>query len=168
MKKNKRKWSEDVGSIDFMQLIIGLLIVGIACVGTFQALNYGNEQLNYEMRYRRAISTARSYLEYWQGRVHVDFNPNDVQMRQGNLGQSVEPTLLDDRGTTTQSDDIYCYVRYGPITPVTNQALGTVKGQPVVSHWVIRVQVTWWEPDQTHDTLPHEVVFQGTMVPAAL
>ena len=166
--KKKRRWSSDAGSIDFMQLVVGLLIVGVACVGTFQALNYGNDQLNYQMRYRNAISIARSYVEYWQGRIHVDFDANNGLLRQGNLGRPVAPTLLDDRGTKSAADDIFCYVRYGPITPVTNKLLGTIKGNPVTSHWIIRVQVTWWEPDQSHDLLPHEVVFQGTMVPASL
>lgn len=168
MKRIGRKWGGDVGSIDFVQTIVGLMIVGIACVGTFAAMQYGNDQLNYQMRYRKAMSVARSYLEYWQGRIHTDL-PKNLRDWQGNLGQNVPQTLLDPGDPLTANDDLYCYVRYGQITPVYNQELGVDRnGHTVLSHYVIRVYVTWWEPDQPENTPPHEVKFEGTMVPAAL
>ncbi len=143
------------GSIDFVQIVIGLLIIAIACVGTFQAINYGNDQLNYQMRYRKAISIARSTVEYWQGRVHTDIDFTNANELAGNLGKVVPSTYLDEYTN--------CYVRYGKIIPVDLQNTG-----PGIDHWIIRVQVTWWEPDQLPSTLPHEVTFQGTMVPAEM
>ncbi len=168
MKRNTRRWNEDVGSLDFMQVIIGLLIVGIAAVGTFQALNYGNDHLNFQMRYRNATSIARSHLEYWQGRIHTDMPVMDREWA-GNLGQIVDPTLLDEGDPNKVGDEVYCYVRYGRILPQYNVLLGNDKnGTPLISHYVIRVQVTWWEPGESTNLIPHEVNLQGTMVPAAL
>lgn len=168
MKWLSRKWREDAGSIDFVQIVVGLMITAIASVGTFQALSYGNDQLNYQMRYRKAMSVARSYAEYWQGRIHTDF-PTTVREFQGTLGQPVQGSILDPRDPTTEADDIMCFVRYGRITPVTNQELGNTRdGQPIVSHYSIRVQVSWWEPDEDTRWEPHMVTFDAAMVTAAL
>jgi len=170
MMNEKRRWSDDVGSIDFVQLIVGLLIVGIACVGTFQALQFGNDQLNQQMRYRRALSEARSCVEYWQGRIHTD-TPNNLEMN-GNLSSpngSNNDVLIDEGDPDNPNDDVIGYVRYGPIVPIPNAELGKDKrGQTLISHYVIRTRVTWWDPGQSHAERPHEVKFQGAMVPAAL
>lgn len=158
------RWKRDVGGIDFIQIVIGLTIVAIAAVGTFQALNYGNEQLNYQMRYRKAMSIARSHLEYWQGRIHIDFNAGDQRTKAGNFGQPVEATLLDEGDPNTADDDVNCYVRYGPLEPVDLPLTGAG-----LDHWTIKVKVTWWEPDQDLiRDVPNEVKLQGTMVAAAL
>ena len=160
MKWNLGKWREDAGGIDFIQIVIGLMIVAIAAVGTFQALQFGNDKLNQQMRYRKAISIARSYVEYWQGRIHTDFNPNDPLVRNGNLTQVVDPTVLDRGDPTTDADDIVCYVRYGPLDPVDLPATGAG-----VDFWRINVKVTWSEPG-SQESPPVE--FNGTMVSAAL
>jgi len=166
MKWKKQKWGEDVGSIDFMQVVIGLLIVGVACVGTFQALEYGNDQLNYQMRYRKAMSIARSSVEYWQGRIHTDY-PDEREMA-GNINRG-EESILDKMDPRTDVDDIYCNVSYGVIVPMRNVELGVDRsGNPLVTHFVIRSRVTWMEPGQSPTTPPHEVTFQGSMVTAAL
>jgi len=165
--RTKRRWGEDVGSIDFIQIVVGLLIVGIASVGTFQALQFGNDQLNFQMRYRSATSIARSYIEYWQGRIHTD-TPNAREM-EGNLRQNVAQTLLDKGDPDDPADDVYCYVRYGKITPKEEVLLGKDKqGRTLISHILINVQVTWWEPDQNPESDPKEIKFTGAMVPAAL
>lgn len=165
--KTKRRWGEDVGSIDFIQIVVGLLIVGIASVGTFQALQFGNDQLNYQMRHRGAISIARSYVEYWQGRIHAD-SPTSRELA-GNLGQAVDQTLLDEGDPDNPADDVYCYVRYGRFEPKANAELGQDRqGHTLISHTLIHVYVTWWEPDQSPASDPHEVKFTGAMVPASL
>jgi hypothetical protein len=166
MKWLNRNWREDAGSIDFVQVVVGLMIVGIAAVGTFQALQFGNDQMNMQMRYRRAMSEARSHVEYWQGRVHIDFDNVTVQERQGNLNMGdggVPQTTLDFGDPTTPNDDVVAYLRHGPLLPVdlAETGVGT-------DYWRIRVQVTWREPDQAPNTEPHRVTFDGTMVPAAL
>jgi hypothetical protein len=163
MKRMNSKWRDDAGSIDFIQIVVGLMIVAIAAVGTFQALNYGNDKMNQQMRYRKAMSIARSYVEYWQGRIHTDFDPTDPRITAGNLNQPVDPTELDLGDPTTDADDVECYVRYGRLDPVDIQETG-----PGVDYWRINVQVTWWEPDQPRYTDPEMVTFSGTMVSAAL
>ncbi len=163
MKCLNSKWRNDAGSIDFIQIVIGLMIVAIAAVGTFQALSFGNDKMNQQMRYRKAISIARSYVEYWQGRIHADFNPTDARTRAGNLNQVVDPTELDLGDPKTDADDVMCYVRYGPLDPVDLLETGTG-----VDFWRINVKVTWWEPDQSRNAEAHLVKFNGTMVSAGL
>jgi hypothetical protein len=163
MKCLNRKWRDDSGSIDFIQVVIGLMIVGIAAVGTFQALNFGNDQMNQQMRYRKAMSIARSQVEYLQGRIHTDFDEKDDRFIGGNLTQNADPTTLDLGDLTRADDDVMCYVRYGRLVPVD-----LVETGPGADYWRIRVQVTWWEPDQDQRSLPHMVTFDGSMVPAAL
>ena len=168
MTKGKRNWSDEAGSVDFVQVVIGLLIVGIACVGTFASLQFGNDQLNYQMHYRKAMSIARSQVEYWQGRIHTD-TPS-VREMQGDLNA---PSLnnisvtIDAGDPNNPNDDIIGYVRYGQIVPITNLALGKDKtGMPLVSHFIVRANVSWQE---LGPGAPLNIVkFQGAMVPAAL
>jgi len=162
MRKTKLRWSGDDGSIDFIQVVIGLMIVAIACVGTFEALAYGYDHLNQQMRYRKALSIARSYVEYWQGRIHTDFDPSDRVTRAGNLGGG-QTVLLDEGDPTTSVDDIYCTISYGPLEGVDLQVTGVG-----VDYWKIRVYVKWWEINESHTIPPHEIFFDATMVPAAL
>jgi len=162
MKSIKNTWQREEGGIDFVQLIVGLMIIAIAAVGTFQALIYGYEQLDYEMRYRKAVSVARSYMEYWQGRIHTDINLYDRQVLNGNLGRP-EVLLLDERDPTIDYDDVYCQVSYGPIDMVDLPTTGVG-----TDHFNLRVYVTWWEPEQREDRPPHEILFHASMVPAAL
>lgn len=158
------KWRNDAGSIDFIQIFVGLTIVAIAAVGTFQALSFGNDKMNEQMRYRKAISIARSHIEYWQGRIHNDFDPNDIRITSGNLNNRVEPTELDNGDPTTEADDITCEVRYGRLNPVDIQETGVG-----ADYWEINVKVTWYEPNQTPGRdEPQTVTLSGTMVPAAL
>lgn len=165
MRKTKHRWSGDDGSIDFIQVVIGLMIVAIACVGTFQALAYGYDHLNQQMRYRKALSIARSYVEYWQGRIHTDFDPNDRQTRAGNLAGGGQTVLLDTGDPTTTSDDIYCNVAYGPLEAVDLQVTGVG-----IDYWKIRVYVNWDEYPAGHNRPPRhsDIFFDATMVPAAL
>ncbi len=163
MRNLNSKWRDDAGGIDFIQIVIGLMIVAIASIGAFQALNYGNEKMNQQMRYRKAISVARSYVEYWQGRIHTDFEPTDPRLVAGNFDQVVDPTELDLGDPTTDADDVMCYVRYGRLDPVDLAETGVG-----VDYWRINVKVTWWEPDQPHNTDPQMVKFSGTMVSAGL
>lgn len=167
MKWLNKTWREDAGSIDFVQVIVGLMIVGIAAVGTFQALQFGNDQMNQQMRYRKAMSVARSYLEYWQGRVHIDPPTQDNELA-GNLNKgdqdpSVRRITLDEGDLTKDNDDVECYLRYGRITPV--DLMETGEGD---DYWRLRVKVSWYEPDQDHATEPHSVTFDGSMVPAEM
>src|SRR3972149_2928910 len=103
-----RKMCGEEGSIDFMQLSVGLMIISIASVGTLQSLYYGYEQLDQQMRHRKAVMVARSYVEYIQGRIHTDFDPkrsSDTKFKNGNHGNP-EEALLDARDPSTDLDDI--------------------------------------------------------------
>lgn len=166
MTVNLKKWREDEGGIDFVQLIVGLMIIGIAAIATFDALHYGYEQLDYQMRYRKAISIARSYAEYWQGRVHTDFDPRDPGYRAmlaGNLNHP-ETVLLDERDPEEPYDDITAKLSYGRLVPVDLQTTGLG-----IDHWKIRVYLTWhepWEDDRSERI--HEIFLDATMVPSAM
>ncbi len=161
MQMFKKLCQRDEGSIDFVQLVIGLLIISIAAVGTFQALIYGYEQLDYEMRHRKAVSIARSHVEYWQGRIHTDM-PTSRQEANGNLNRPNQ-FLLDERDPNTDIDNIDCWVSYGPLEPIDLPTTGDG-----VDHFKVRVYVSWWEPEQSRLTKAHEIFFDATMVPAAL
>ncbi len=169
------KWREEEGGIDFVQLVIGLLIISIAAVGTFQSLFWGYEQLDFQMRYRKAISIARSYAEYWQGRIHTDFPeptaPSFRAIKAGNLAHPLE-VLLDERDPLKSDDDIMCKISYAPLNAV--DLITTGEG---IDYWTIRVRVTWFEPtDNPRDSdiyedrngKPHEIEFYTAMNPATL
>jgi len=158
-----KAWRQDEGSIDLIQIFVGLLIIAIAAVGTFQALFYGYEQLDYQMRYRKAICEARSYVEYWQGRVHTDLDINNRQIMNGDLRSQGKEALLDSRDPSTVLDDVFCKVNYGPIVRVDLEETGTG-----VDHFLIYVIVTWWEPNDSPAAPPHKVEFHAAMVTAAL
>ncbi len=164
MKWKKQAWRQDDGSIDLMQLFVGLLIISVASIGTFQALFYGYEQLDYQMRYRKAVSTARSYMEYWQGRVHTDLKFNNMQVMHGNLARP-ETFLLDERDPTTDYDDIYCEVAYGPITPRVLNSEEENYGSDVSYYYDLYVRVEWYEPND-YNGPARKIEFDGAMVPA--
>jgi len=162
MNELTKAWRRDEGSVDFIQIFVGLLIISIAAVGTFQALFYGYEQMDFQMRYRKAISVARSYVEYWQGRVHTDLDFNNHEILLGNLRHPNE-ALLDSRDPTTVLDDVFCDVAYGKIEKVDLEETGVG-----VDHFLIYVIVTWWEPNDSQVAPPHKVEFHAAMIPAAM
>ena len=166
MKRKKRAWRQDDGSIDLMQLIVGMIIISVASIGTFQALFYGYEQLDYQMRYRKAISMARSYMEYWQGRVHTDIKFEDRAVMNGNLARPIT-LLLDERDPTSTYDNIYCDVAYGPIRPRVLNSEDEQAGTDASFFYDISVQVEWFEPNDYNGT-PHIIIFDAAMVPSDL
>jgi hypothetical protein len=139
-----------------------LVIVAISALGTFKALAFGYDHMNQEMRHRKAISVARAYLEYWQGRIHTDFDQTDQRVLAGNL-QRPEVVLLDPVDPATDADDVWCRVSYAPLEWVDQPTTGVG-----VDFWKIRVHVEWFEPYQPRRDSPYEVDLFGTMVPSAL
>lgn len=164
MLKLSKRWSGDSGSVDFVQLVIGMFIVALACAGTFKAIQFGNDHLKKEMRYRQAMCVARSYMEYWQGRVNI-YLPNDNGSMQGTLNRNVEQVLLDAGNPEEPGDEVYGMVRYGEILAKRSPQLGTEKDSrlPRLSHYVLSVTVTWHEPDEPAN-ITHEVLFKGAMI----
>ena len=159
-----KRWRQDEGSIDFVQLIVGLMIISIAAIGTLQALYYGYEQLDFQMRHRKAISIARSHVEYLQGRLHSDFdltNFRDLYLKAGNLSNP-DVRLLDDRDPSYDYDDIFCEVSHG-VLKLWN--LPNTKGD---DFWEIGVLVRWSEPGENDIVGSHTVYFAARMVPAGI
>jgi hypothetical protein len=163
------KWRGDEGGVDFIQLVVGLLIISIAAVGTLQALYYGYEQLDYQMRYRKAIAMARSQVEYIQARLHSDLIESDFRDQYFLAGNMANPEkrLLDERAPESQPngayDDIYCKVKHRVIVkwddPVTRG----------FDYWKIQVFVEWNEPDEgDHPNAFHQVFFDARMIPAGI
>jgi|SaaInl8_200m_RNA_FD_contig_31_80676_length_716_multi_3_in_0_out_0_1 hypothetical protein len=174
MNAYKSRLHEDEGGLDFVQIVIGLLIISIAAVGTFQSLFWGYEQLDFQMRYRKAISIARSYAEYWQGRIHTDFpSSKDASFRSvkaGNLSSPLE-VLLDQRDPARDDDDIVCKIAYAPLVPVDLNTTGSG-----IDYWEIVVRLTWYEPNSElgsrgydeQRSFPHEIVFYTAMTYSTL
>ncbi|MDP8239023.1 MAG: hypothetical protein P9X24_08025 [Candidatus Hatepunaea meridiana] len=157
----KQKWCSDGGSIDLIQLIVGLMIISIAVIGTLNALVWGYDHLDNQMRHRKAVSIARSYVEYLQGRLHTDFDRNnfrDQYLLAGNVAHPQE-RLLDVRNPGNVYDDIKCDVSHGPLTAVN---LPDTKG---TDYWVIRVFVEWKEPNDNSVEPLHKVFFEARMFP---
>jgi len=166
MKLFRKVWSQDKGSIDLIQLFVGLLIISIASIGTVDALFSGYEQLDYQMRFRKAITIARAHAEYWQGRIHTDF-PSTQEM-QGNL-MNPEVFMLDERDPTTNYDDIYCEVRYSRIEdkPLIAESVdGFAPDQGGSKFFLINVNIRWFEPNDSYEARPREIDFFATMVQA--
>ena len=163
MKRLKHKLMQEDGGIDFVQLIVGIMIISIATLGTFQSLFYGYDQLDYQMRYRKALSIARSQVEYWQGRIHTDF-PTVAKMN-GNLG-SPQVFSLDKRDLTTSRDDIECEVAYAKIDAIPDPE--SISNE--IDHWDIRVIVTWYEPGKSEDAgdASNTIELYAPMVPSTL
>lgn len=140
----RKRWCTDEGSLDMIQLVIGMLIVAIAAVGSYQALFFGTTQLDAEMRYRKAIALARSYAEYWQGRIHIDFPQFDDPRRPhtiaGNLTDRIT-VVLDKRDPSTTEDDVNATIAYRRLEEVYRES-----NPSEILYWRIRVIVRWEEP----------------------
>ena len=168
MNRQLNAWRRDEGSIDLIQVFVGILIISIAAIGTFQSLFYGYEQLDYQMRYRKAISIARAYAEYWQGRIHTDIDLDDLRVRSGNLYRP-QSVLLDQRDPSILYDDVYCEVAYGPLSPKTFSVANAVNEQDATAaFYEFEVYVYWYEPEDITRGEPHEIAFHAAMAPAAL
>ena len=157
----RKKWRNDEGSVDLMQLFVGLLIISIAAVGTLQGLVWGYGQLETQMRHRKALSIARSYVEYLQGRLHCDFDVTkraDQMLAAGNTTLPLR-RLLDERDPATDYDNIYCDLWH---TELVSVDLPETKG---TDYWKIRVFVEWEEPTDLAREPTHKVWFEARMTP---
>lgn len=163
MKFWRKKWRGDEGSIDLIQLVVGLMIISIAAVGTLKALYWGYEQLDYQMRHRMAISIARSHVEYLQGRLHSDFDEakfQDAALKTGNITNPLIK-LLDARNPNIDYDDIYCEVSHDELKPFND-----TKTKALVDYWKIQVFVRWNEPGDDSTVPLKKVFFEARMVPS--
>jgi len=166
MNTSKKRWCAEDGSLDMIQLVIGSLIVAIAAVGAYQSLYFGTTQLDSQMRYRKAISIARAYAEYWQGRVHIDFpestDPRYLSVISGNLTNPVR-VRLDERDPAVQDDDIWADLSYRRLKPYARS-----NNQNELAYWQINVIIEWWEPGAQTENNKREIEFVAAMAPAAL
>lgn len=145
MKKNER------GSIDFMQLIAGLIIIVVVIIAFSKILVYGYVNLEGEMRYKKGLSIARSHVEYIQARIDSDFDLGDRKLIFG----STKTILLDARKPDTPLDNIYCEVSHEALIPVDFVETG-----PGVDFYKFWVSVKWTEPDGQEK----EIEKLGTMI----
>ena len=161
MKFWRKKWHRDEGSVDLIQLIVGLMIISIASVGTLKSLYWGYEQLDYQMRHRKAISIARSHVEYLQGRLHSDYNASKFQDEALRVGNIANPLikLLDERDPSIDYDNIYCEVSHDELKPFYHPE---TKG---LDYWKIKVFVRWNEPGEDSVDPLRKVFFVARMVP---
>lgn len=130
----------DKGSVDFVQLVVGLLIIAIAAIGATKTFVHGWNTQDWQIRQKKALSIARSEVEYLQARINSDFDPNDRDFMNGNRARPSEK-LLDERDPETALDDIYCDVSYSALSPVDDPATGNG-----VDFYQFTVTVSWLEP----------------------
>ena len=160
-----KKWRSDDGSIDFIQIVTGLVIIGIASIATIDGFHQGYGWLDYQNRHTKAVSIARSYMEYLQGRIHTDFQParfEDARLMQGNRTAPLE-VLLDGRNPADPNDNVFCSVYHGPFLAVDRPETG--EG---IDYWRIRVWVQWNEPNSNSPVLHHQIFLEGMMLPEGL
>ena len=161
-----QKWRSDEGSLDFIQVITGLVIIAIAAITTIDGLGQGYGWLDYQNRHTKAVAIARSYMEYLQGRIHTDFDPagrfEDAQLMQGNKRAPVT-VLLDGRDPANPNDNVECKVHHGPLLPIDQPQTGTG-----IDFWKIRVHVEWNEPKSHSMFEKHSVFFESAMISSGL
>lgn len=156
-----QNWRSDEGSIDFVQIVVGLLIIGIAAIGTIDGFHQGYGWLDFQNRHTKAVSIGRSYMEYLQGRVHTDFDPGsfeDNQLMRGNLRQPII-VLLDGRDPDNPNDQVFCNVYHGPF--LDEDVPETGEG---VDFWRLRVWVEWNEPKSHSAVELNKVFFESVMI----
>jgi len=125
--------------MNFMQLIVGLMIIMIAALGMTKTFSYGWDTQDWQIRQHKASSIAQSEVDYIQGRIDSDFDMNDRILVHGNLRRP-EEVLLDRRDPINIEDDVYSSVSHTPLTFVTND-----KNDVILV--TFKVHVEWQEPN---------------------
>ncbi len=94
-----------------IELVVGLVVVGTAAVGTSIAVFNAYGQLQRQRHRLIANQHLRAEVEYWQGRIHSAM-PTAQQMN-----NAMEPftVLIDERDPTTDDDDLLAEVKRLPI-----------------------------------------------------
>ncbi len=137
-----RRWSFGLGKsrrgMTLVELIVGIIVVGTAAVGTSIAIFNSYGQLQRQRHRMMANQHLRAEIEYWQGRIHIAMPTRD-EMRNT---MDPRPVLIDERDPTDESDNLMGEIVRKPIshhdmvnTPTTEQR-----------YWEIPVEITYTEP----------------------
>ena len=140
---------KDNGSIDFIQLIVGLIIIAIATIGTLSMMYDGWHGLTYQMQRRGAVSLARAEVEYWQGRIDCDSMLTSQEMSSNKL---IPKRWSLDRDTE-------CDVFHSQIIPV--DLIETGVG---IDYYAFNVTTRWIEPlgNKTRQVTLFARAYRGT------
>ena len=138
----------DGGSLDYIQLVIGIIIISIAALATVKTFSHGWKAQDWQQRHKMALLIARSEVETIQATIGSE----------GPLPRSNERhplMVMLDKRSPIEEDDIYCDVCHGEITPIDRPETG--EGIDYYKFWVL---VTWLEPN---GTVKREVEFHAAM-----
>ena len=144
----------DVGSIDLVQLIIGIIIISIAVIGTTKSFVYGWQTQDWQMRHKKAMCIARSEAEFTQARINTEFDPkkDNIELMLGNEKHPAK-MLLDKRDPDIDYDDIYCLVSRSALIPIDDLDNGVG-----VDYFRFTTKTVWREPNEIED---REVKFEA-------
>lgn len=127
-----RRWFRGVGKtrrgVTMVELIVGMIVVGTAAIGTTIAVFNAYGQLQRQRHRLIANQYLRSEVEFWQGRIHTAM-PSSHQMSNATAGHLV---TIDERDPTTEADDI----------------IGKVVRKPIRTHIMVNTSTTiqyYWE-----------------------
>jgi prepilin-type N-terminal cleavage/methylation domain-containing protein len=120
-----------------IELVVGIVIVGTAAIGTSIAVFNAYGQLQRQRHRMIANQHMRAEIEFWQGRIHTAF-PTTQQMNNA-IERSV---MIDERESGDRFDDITGTVRRQPIRTHTMVSTST----QLQYYWEIPVSIKYTEP----------------------
>ncbi len=120
-----------------IELVVGMMVVGTAAVGTTIAVFNAYGQLQRQRHRMVANQLMRAEIEYWQGRVHTAF-PTVHQMNNA----ITHPVVIDKRDPGDRYDDILGEVTREPIREHVLVATST----QLQYYWEIPVKIVYTEP----------------------
>ncbi|MBL7191472.1 type II secretion system protein [bacterium] len=127
------------GGIDLIQIVVALMIIGIAAATATFSMYIGKGAIETEFRKKRALQLARDEVEFWIAKAYwgdegVQLNPMSCALTYSRV------ETLDPRGNGN-NDDIECDVIREPITKSYS-----IAGQDTIIQYKIIVNVVWDEP----------------------
>lgn len=150
-----RRWFCGAGKsrrgVTLIELIVGMIVVGTAAVGTSIAVFNAYGQLQRQRHRMIANQHLRAEIEYWQGRIHTAMPIRD-QMTNTTDGRLV---LIDERDPSTDADDIMGLVVRKPIG--THDMVNTTTS--LQYFWEIPVSIKYTEPSWSTRTPDADIVY---------
>ena len=120
-----------------IELVVGMVVVGTAAVGTSIAVFNAYGQLQRQRHRMIANQYMRAEIEYWQGRIHTA--PPTVHQMNNAIRHEV---IIDEREPGDRYDDITGEVVRQPIRP---HILVSTSSQ-LQYYWEIPVSIKYTEP----------------------
>ncbi|MBS1261366.1 MAG: hypothetical protein MAG453_00687 [Calditrichaeota bacterium] len=129
--------------VTLIELVVALVVIGTAAVGTTIAVFNAYGQLQRQRHRMTANEFLRAEVEYWQGRIHIAM-PTPAEMSSRGPERVV---TIDERSPGNAHDDIIGVVRREPIEAhVLINTTNTLQ-----YYWEIPVVINYTEPTWVFD-----------------